>query len=90
MYKIRSSNKFEKDVIKAIKQNLDIEKLEKAVQILEETGILPKEYKPHPLKGNYVEHWECHIEPDWSLIWLPLKKEKEIILTRTGTHSELF
>jgi len=90
MNKISTTNKFEKDVIRCLKSNYDISKLETVVQILEDKGILPKEYKPHPLKGEWINNWECHIEPDWLLIWLPQKKEKIITLVRTGTHSQLF
>ena len=90
MYKISTTNKFEKDVVKCVKRNLNISELEIAVSLLELTGTLTNNYKPHPLKGNYIAHWECHIKPDWLLIWFPLKNEKEITLVRTGTHSELF
>ena len=90
MYQISTTTKFEKDLVKCIKQGLAIANLEDVVELLEENGFLPKKYKPHTLHGNWVGHWECHIEPDWLLIWLPFKKEKEIRLVRTGSHSELY
>ena len=49
---------------------------------------LDQSYKPHPLKGNWVPSWECHIEDDWLLIWQH-KEPDTIIFQRTGTHSEL-
>lgn len=51
--------------------------------------ILPKEHKSHLLSGNYNGIWECHIRPDWLLIWLQNDTAKEKI-DRTGTHSDLF
>lgn len=60
------------------------------MQILANGETLPPKYKDHELKGNYQGHRECHIEPDWLLIY---KIENDILiltLTRTGTHSDLF
>jgi len=53
-------------------------------------GKLPPKYKPHILSGNYSGHWECHIKPDWLLIWLQDDNSKTITFVRTGTHSDLF
>jgi mRNA interferase YafQ len=57
---------------------------------LEAFEELPEIYTHHLLKGNYKEHWECHIKPDWLLIWLQDDESKIIKLVRTGTHSDLF
>ena len=57
---------------------------------LETTGTVPAKNKPHKLTGNYKGFWECHIQPDWLLIWFQNDAEKIIELTRTGTHSDLF
>lgn len=46
-----------------------MEELKKVIRLLEETGKLPPEYKPHKLSGQYAGSWECHIMPDWLLIW---------------------
>lgn len=82
------SNKFRKDIAKSIKRGKDVSKLEKIVTILVANKALPKKYKDHNLVGNYVGRRECHIEPDWLLIY---KKEKDqIIFERIGTHSDLF
>lgn len=59
-------------------------------ELLAQTGKLPAKYKPHKLRGNYVNHWECHIQPDWLLVWYCDENKKEIQLIRTGTHSDLF
>lgn len=58
--------------------------------LLEEKGTLPVKFKPHKLTGNYKGFWECHVQPDWLLIWLQDDTSKTIMLTRTGTHSDLF
>ena len=57
---------------------------------LEMNGKVPMKYKPHLLKGNFKGLWECHIQPDWLLIWMIEEEIKLISLTRTGTHSDLF
>jgi mRNA interferase YafQ len=66
----------------------DLEKLDDLVDLLRNNKPLDKKYKNHKLKGSYKDYWECHIEPDWLLIYK--KTTKEIILARTGTHSDLF
>lgn len=90
MFNIKTSNRFEKDFIKCIKRNYAIEELEKALEYLESTGKLPGYYKPHKLHGGYNGYWECHVGPDWLLIWRQNNHTKVIELVRTGTHSDLF
>ena len=58
--------------------------------MLQETGMLPQEYKPHKLVGEYAGCWECHMQPDWLLIWRQNDRELELILVDTGSHSDLF
>jgi mRNA interferase YafQ len=53
-------------------------------------GTLPKKFLPHKLSGQYKDNWECHIKPDWLLIWNIDDQANEIWLVRTGTHSDLF
>lgn len=72
------------------KRGLDIECLKNVINILQETGSLPSKYKPHKLKGNYSGCWECHIQPDWLLIWQQNDTELRLILIDTGTHSDVF
>lgn len=90
MYKIQTTTRFEKDAIKCIKRNYDFLLLETVVSILESTGKLPSKYKAHKLSGKYDNCWECHIKPDWLLIWLQNEEQKTIALIATGTHSDLF
>lgn len=64
--------------------------LDEVVTQLVEKGSLPPKNKPHKLTGNYKGFWECHILPDWLLIWEQDETIRLITLTRTGTHSDLF
>ncbi len=58
--------------------------------LLEFTGSLPAKYKTHKLTGNYAGFLECHVQNDWLLVWAKDEYKKEILLTRTDTHSDLF
>ncbi len=66
----------------------DEEKLFYTVEILVHHGHLPVSFRPHKLSGRWENVWECHIEPDWLLVYYVTKEE--ITLVRTGTHSDLF
>ena len=57
---------------------------------LERSGTVPAKNKPHKLTGNYNGFKECHIQPDWLLIWFQNDADNIIELTRTGTHADLF
>ncbi len=83
-----TTNRFEKDLKCAIKRGKDLDKLWKIVEQLLINKPLEKRHRPHPLSGNYATAWECHIEPDWLLIWNP--EVYQLVLSRTGTHSDLF
>ena len=63
-------------------------KLKEIVTALIEGRELAGQYKDHPLRGNFTDYRECHIEPDWLLIYKLLRSE--IYFVRTGTHSDLF
>lgn len=89
-YQIEYSGKIKKDIKLALKRGLNMEFFKKVVILLEEDGKLPAKYKPHVLKGNYKGYWECHLQPDWLLIWKQNEEIKLISLARTGTHSDLF
>lgn len=90
MYKVRTSNKFEKDFIRCAKRNLDLEALGEIIGHLEHSGKVPLRYKAHILSGNFSGYWICHIKPDWLLLWKQNEAEKSIELVRTGSHSDLF
>ena len=70
------------------KQGKDLDKLETIVNILQAREQLPARCRPHPLRGNWTGHWDCHVEPDWILLYKVT--DKELILVRTGSHADLF
>ncbi len=88
MLPIRPTNRFRKDLKKAVAQGRNIKKLEKILEILSIPEPLPPEYQDHKLKGFWQDFRECHIEPDWLLIYAIV--DFELRPTRLGTHSELF
>lgn len=79
---------FEKDVKRIKKRQKDTNKLKTVIKSLLEKKPLPARCRDHALSGNYAHHRECHIEPDWLLIYKPT--EDAIILERTGSHADLF
>lgn len=90
MYSIETTHKFEKSLKKCIKRGLDISKLKEVLKQLSATGSLPPKYKPHKLSGNLSNIWECHITPDWLLLWQQNNTELTLLLINTGSHSDLF
>ena len=90
MYRLITTNTFEKNVVRCAKRGLSLDLLQKAVEQLENYGVLPPNYKPHILSGKYNGYWEAHIKPDWLLIWIKNDIQKTITLIGTGTHSDLF
>lgn len=90
MYSISYSNKFKKSVRLAKKRGYSIELLEEVVDKLQKNGKLPKQYKSHLLTENYQDCWECHIKPNWLLVWKQNDTELTLLLLDTGTHSDLF
>ena len=89
-YTVKPTSQFKKDYKAAIKRGLNIELLEDVVRLLAEGAALPERNKDHALTGNWVGHRECHILPDWLLIYHIKDDVLVLTLTRTGTHSELF
>ena len=86
--KIKYSGKFKKELKLAKKQNKNLQALQTVLQYLINKEPLPQKYNAHNLTGNYINHKECHITPDWLLIY---KYEDEyLVLYRLGSHSELF
>lgn len=89
-YNIVSTGKFKKDYKLAKKRGYDIALLTAVVNALAAGQQLPEKYKDHNLFGNYAGCRECHITPDWLLIYEIEEDELFLYLTRTGTHSDLF
>ncbi len=88
--KIRRSTQLKKDLKKAIKQDKNLKTLETVVELVIHGKSLPPKYCDHTLGGRWRGYHECHIEPDWLLIYKITRKELILYLARTGSHSELF
>lgn len=81
---------FRKDVERCRKRGLDMDILKLAIKLLEESGKLPISYRAHKLTGNFRGCWECHLKPDWLLVWEQNDCELTLLFTGTGSHSDLF
>ena len=89
-YKISTTHQFEKDLKRCIKRGYPMDEFRTVIQLLERDGRLPEVYHPHQLLGDRQGQWECHIQPDWLLIWKQKGNELELLMLNTGTHSDLF
>ena len=90
MLNIVTSNKFLKDLKLAKKRKLDLTPLDEVVTKLANQEVLDEKYHDHALAGKYEDFRECHVKPDWLLIYSIDDEELELFLFRTGTHSDLF
>lgn len=96
MIKRTSTNRFEKELEKMLRRGKNPKKLLEVVTLILDNAnknishhiLLPKKYCLHKVLGKYVNRWECHIEPDWLLIYY--LDDKVLRLERTGTHSDIF
>jgi mRNA interferase YafQ len=91
MYQVIFTNQFKHAVKRCAKRGLDVSKIAVIVDILKVGGSLPQEYHPHKLsgfKGNNT--WECHIQPDWLLVWEQNDTQLTLLMLNSGTHSDLF
>ena len=89
-YKIERTSKFKKDYKLVLKRKYDIKLLDEVIKILVSGEKLPPKYKDHPLFGNYSGLRECHLTPDWLLVYEIDNDTLILYLTRTGTHSDIF
>lgn len=89
-YVVKFTTQFRKDYKLAMKRGLKIELLEQIIALLATGQSLPEKNKDHALTGNWVGHRECHILPDWLLVYRVEDDVLVLTLTRTGTHSDLF
>ncbi|MCC8356304.1 MAG: type II toxin-antitoxin system YafQ family toxin [Oscillospiraceae bacterium] len=89
-YIVKPTTQFKKDYKRAIRRGLKIEMLENVVACLALGEALPEKHKDHELTGDWIGHRECHILPDWLLIYRIDGEVLVLTLTRTGSHSDLF
>ena len=92
MLKIEYQGQFKKDFKLAVKRGCDISELQKVISLLAEEQPLPEKYRDHALtnSGEYKDVRECHIQPDWLLIYKIYNDSLILKLIRTGSHSDLF
>ena len=88
MLTVRYSTRFRRDFKVCVKRRYDMELLQRAIDILRIPDQLPPKNRDHDLTGDYAGHRECHLSPDWLLIYK--QDGEELLLYRTGTHSDLF
>jgi mRNA interferase YafQ len=89
-YTVKHTTQFKKDFKLAMQRGLDIALLEEIITKLSMGESLPEKNKDHPLSGRWKGHRECHIQPDWLLVYRLDTDVLVLTLSRTGTHSDLF
>lgn len=90
MYQVIATNVFKKRAKLCQKRGYDMALLREAIRLLSENGQLPASYHPHKLSGNFANYWEAHIKGDWLLVWIQNDNKLTLLLTSTGTHSDIF
>ncbi len=90
MYEVVLSNRFRKDLKLAAKRGCDLALLNSIVDRLAQGETLPAKHRDHSLTGDYIGFRECHIQPDWLLIYRTEEEALMLFLMRTGTHADLF
>ena len=90
MLTLVTTTQFRKDYKRVKKRGMDLSRLEAVLELLCAEEILPAALRDHPLTGNYIGFRECHIQPDWLLIYQVARETLILKLIRTGTHSDLF
>lgn len=84
------TTQFRKDLKRINKRGKDLSLLKDVLQTLREEQALEEKYRDHALSGNYIGFRECHIQPDWLLVYAINKEELILTASRTGSHSDLF
>ncbi|MBR4251178.1 MAG: type II toxin-antitoxin system YafQ family toxin [Kiritimatiellae bacterium] len=87
---LRKTRQFEKDVKRMAKRGMPLRELTDVIDLLLAQTPLPEKHRDHPLVGDYIGFRECHIRPDWLLIYTIQAEKLILTCTRTGTHSDLF
>ena len=89
-YTVKYTSQFKRDYKRLKRRGKDMSRLLDVIDLLREGAVLPSQYHDHPLQGNYTGHRDCHIEPDWVLIYRIEQAELLLVLSRTGSHSDLY
>lgn len=89
-YSIVVTSRFRKEQKQMKKRGAHLDKLKSVIGMLADGSVLPAQYRDHELTGNFKGYRECHISPDWLLIYRIFEDKLILTLERTGTHSDLF
>ncbi|MBQ6192814.1 MAG: type II toxin-antitoxin system YafQ family toxin [Prevotella sp.] len=89
-FALKTSKQYDRDVKLAKRRGLDIEKLLEVIKLLRNDEPLPANLHNHLLSGDYKGYWECHVTPDWLLLYEKDTEIRIISLYRTGTHADIF
>ena len=89
IYEIKFTSRFKKDYKRMVKQNKNIDILHQTIEMMAKGKELTEKYKDHELSGNFKGKRECHLQPDWLLMYQYNKNELVLLLIRTGSHSEI-
>ena len=90
MLEVMATARFKKDMKLVLKRGLNAQRLWDVVTLLRQQLPLPDQYRDHSLTGDYAGFRECHIQPDWLLVYRVQQDVLILTLARTGTHSDLF
>jgi len=90
LLELKKTSRFRKDLKRMVKRRLDIDLLDEIIGTLRERKPLDPKHRDHALTGDYAGFRECHIQPDWLLIYLIDGENLILTASRTGTHSDLF
>jgi len=88
VFELQVTNQFKKSINLSYRRNLDLQLLFEIVEFLAQDKPLPEKHCAHKLKGQYVGIWECHIKPDWLLMWQEDRDTLILLLLNTATHSD--
>ena len=88
VFELQMTNQFKKSIDLSYARNLDLKLLYEVVELLAQNKILPEKYRRHQLKGQYVGVWECHIKPDWLLMWTEDLDKLVLLFLNTATHAD--
>ena len=90
MLTLVTTTQFRKDYKRAKKRGMDLSRVESVLELLCAEEILPAALRDHPQTGNYTGFRECHIQPDWLLVYEIRKDQLILVASRTGSHADLF
>ncbi|MCL2098665.1 MAG: type II toxin-antitoxin system YafQ family toxin [Bacteroidales bacterium] len=90
IFEIRITNRFKKSLALSYRRHLDLKLLKDVIHLLAKGEKLDVKHRAHTLEGYRTVIWECHIKPDWLLLWQQIDDELILILLDTGSHSDLF